>query len=230
MPLNTLPVAERPQERLNLKGPAALSDAELLALILRKGTATCDVLSLSRSLLSGSGSLQGLLRLDCTDLTRFPGIGVVKATQLIAVFELARRMLQSTQTAPLMDTPERVFKWLQPQASAESVEKFWVLSLNRKNRLIRCQCVTSGTATASLVHPREVFREAIRNAASALICAHNHPSGDPAPSQADIRATRQLGEAAQVIQLDLLDHVIIGSPQHDPAGGGYYSFAEAGLI
>lgn len=228
--LNSIPLGERPQERLQTKGPAALSDAELLAVVLRSGTRSCDVLSLAHEILQGIGSLRGLLRLSAGDLQIYPGIGGIKALQLQAMIEIARRILSSGETAPMMDNPERVFEWLQPLVEGETVEKFWVFSLNRKNRLLRCQAVTSGTATASLVHPREVFREAIRNSASALICAHNHPSGDPSPSQADIRATRQLREAARVIQLDLLDHVIVGQRQHDPAGQGYYSFAEAGLL
>ncbi|NDV63586.1 JAB domain-containing protein [Puniceicoccales bacterium CK1056] len=228
--LNTIPLGERPQERLQMKGPNALSDAELLAIVLRSGTRGCDVLSLSHKILHGSGSLRGLLRLTVEDMQAYPGIGGVKALQLQAMIEIARRVLSTGEAAPLMDSPERIYNWLRPIADGEPVEKFWVLSLSRKNRLLRCQAVTSGTATASLVHPREVFREAIRNSASALVCAHNHPSGDPSPSQADIRATRQLREASKVVQLDLLDHVIIGQREHDPAGSGYYSFAESGIL
>lgn len=228
--LNSIPLGERPQERLQMKGPAALSDAELLAIVLRSGTRGCDVLSLSHQILHTAGSLRALLRLTVEDLQTHRGIGGVKALQMQAMIEIARRILSTGEAAPLMDSPERIYNWLRPIADGEPVEKFWVLSLNRKNRLLRCQAVTSGTATASLVHPREVFREAIRNSASALVCAHNHPSGDPSPSQADIRATRQLREAAKVVQLDLLDHVIIGQREHDPAGNGYYSFAESGLL
>jgi DNA repair protein RadC len=228
--LNSIPLGERPQERLQMKGPGALSDAELLAIVLRSGTQGCDVLSLSHDILNGTGSLRGLLRLSVEDLQTYRGIGGVKALQMQAMIEISRRILSTGEAAPLMDSPERIFNWLRPIADGEPVEKFWVLSLNRKNRLLRCHAVTSGTATASLVHPREVFREAIRNSASALVCAHNHPSGDPSPSQADIRATRQLREAAKVVQLDLLDHVIIGQREHDPHGSGYYSFAESGLL
>lgn len=227
---NNIPIGERPQERLETKGPAALSDAELLAIVLRSGTRSLDVLSLSRDILHGIGSLRGLLRMTPDDLCGFHGIGRIKALQMQAMIEISRRILSSGEVAPLMDTPEKVYHWLRASAEGETVEKFWVLSLNRKNRLLKCRAVTSGTATASLVHPREVFREAIQNSASALICAHNHPSGDPSPSQADIRATRQLREAAKVVQLDLLDHVIIGQSDHDPGGNGYYSFAESGLL
>lgn len=227
---SSIPIGERPQERLQSKGPAALSDAELLAILLRSGTRGHDVMRVSHEVLQERGSLRGLLRLTAEDLQEHPGIGRVKALQLQATIEIARRILSTGEAAPLMDNPQRIYEWLRPMADGEPVEKFWVLSLNRKNRLLSCRPVTSGTATASLVHPREVFREAIRNSASALVCAHNHPSGDPSPSQADIRATRQLREAAKVIQLDLLDHVIVGQQEHDPAGSGYYSFAEAGLL
>jgi DNA repair protein RadC len=226
----SLPHGERPQERLLTKGPQALSDTELLAVILRNGPRGSNVIDLAREMLNGIGSLQDLLRLEVSDLECYRGIGQVKAIQLQAIIEFARRILSSGEASPLLDSPQRIYKWLTPLTNGDTVEKFWVLSLNRKNRLLRCRAVTSGTATASLVHPREVFREAIRNSASALVCAHNHPSGDPAPSHADIRATRQLREAAKVVQIDLLDHVIIGSPEHDPVGTGYYSFAESGLL
>lgn len=228
--IEALPKDERPQERLLINGPQALSDSELLAVILRSGPRGSNVLDLARGLLSSVGSLQDLLRLELTDLKRHRGIGQVKALQLLAIIEMAKRILRTGEAAPLLDSPRRIYAWLTPLTSGDTVEKFWVLSLNRKNRLLKCRAVTSGTATASLVHPREVFREAIRNSASALVCAHNHPSGGPSPSQADIKATRELREAAKVVQIDLLDHVIIGSPEHDPAGSGYYSFAEAGYL
>jgi DNA repair protein RadC len=228
--IDSLPKDERPQERLLQKGPPALSDSELLAVILRNGPRGSNVLDLARDILAGIGSLQDLLRLEISDLKRHRGIGQVKAVQLLAIIEMAKRILGSGEAAPLLDSPQRIYAWLNPITSGDTVEKFWVLSLNRKNRLLKCRAVTSGTATASLVHPREVFREAIRNSASAVVCAHNHPSGDPSPSQADIRATRQLREAAKVVQIDLLDHVIVGLPEHDPSGTGYYSFAESGLL
>jgi DNA repair protein RadC len=132
---------------------------------------------------------------------------------------------------PILDSAELVFHFLRPYSKDLSIEKFWVLSLNRKNRLIRCHENTSGTATSSLVHPREVFQEAIRNNASAIIVAHNHPSGDPSPSSSDIRVTKKLNEASKAIEIELLDHIVIGKKlysKHFPKG--YYSFAENGLI
>ncbi len=229
--LGELAVAERPQERLLRLGPFSLTDGELLALLLRSGTRGQDVMTLASRLLYEAGSLRALVGWKEADFRPFRGIGQVKALQLVAVMEIARRVLeQGQEAAPHLQQPEATWRHLQPLALGLRVEKFWVLCLNRKNRLLRCVEVTSGTAGSTLVHPREVFREAIRAAASAIICAHNHPSGDPAPSAADIRVTRQLREAALTVEIDLLDHVIVGSPVADPAGVGWYSFRSAGLL
>ncbi len=131
---------------------------------------------------------------------------------------------------PLLNRPELVFAHYRAQTAGLSVEKFWVLCLNRKNRLIRQVELTSGTATSSLAHPREVFREAVHHGATSVICVHNHPSGDPAPSAADVQVTRQLREAAKALDIALLDHVIIGQAGADPQGRGFYSFREAGVL
>jgi DNA repair protein RadC len=222
---------DRPQERLERHGAAALSDVELLAMLLRSGTQGKDVLTLAAQLMGEAGSLAGLLGWSASDFRRLKGIGRVKALQLVTVVEIARRVVgQPTEERPLLNRADLVAGHLQPIASGLSVEKFWVLCLNRKNRLLRRVEVTSGTATAALAHPREVFREAIRESATAVICAHNHPSGDPAPSSADLHLTRQLREAAKAIEIDLLDHVILGRATADPAGRGFYSFREAGLL
>jgi DNA repair protein RadC len=229
--LRDLAVGERPQERLERHGPAALSEIELLALLLRKGTRTHDVLAIAQRLLADAGSLENLLVWSEEDLRRIPGVGRVKAAQLATVLEIARRVRHPD--APKNDSfrvAQDVFAHFEILAKSLSVEKFWVLCLNRKNHLLRRHEVTSGTASSSLVHPREVFREAIRLGASAIICVHNHPSGDPAPSAADIQVTRQLREAARTIDIDLLDHVIIGRKSSDPAGTGYYSFRDAGVL
>lgn len=223
--------SERPQERLERNGPKALSDAEILAMILRSGPKGVDVLSMSTQLLETAGSLSQLLRWSAEDFKQVHGIGKVKSLQLIAVMDFARRILKEDDSqVPLFDAPEVVYTHFHNISAQLEIEKFWACCLDRKNRLIRQVEVTSGTATASLVHPREVFREAIRLSASALIAVHNHPSGDPAPSRADIRVTRQLREAAQVIGIDLLDHIIIGQRNRDPQGLGFYSFNDAGLL
>ena len=224
-------VAERPQERLEQNGPGALSDTELLAMLLRSGTKGMDVLSLSSRLIQDAGSLAGLIGWQVDDFRRYKGIGRIKALQLVTVMEIARRVLRQQQgEAPLLNRADLVAEYLLPIAQGLPVEKFWVLCLNRKNRLIKCHEVTSGTATAALAHPREVFRVAIREGAAAVICAHNHPSGDPSPSAADIQVTRQLRDAARTVDIELVDHVIVGRISADAQGRGFHSFREAGLI
>jgi len=139
-------------------------------------------------------------------------------------------LARGSEITPLFNRPDLVWRHFQPLLAGLGVEKFWVLCLNRKNRLLKQVEITSGTATSSLAHPREVFREAIRHGATALVCVHNHPSGDPAPSAADVQVTRQLREAAKAVDIELLDHVIIGGTATDPRGLGYYSFREAGVL
>ena len=233
-PLNRLratAAGDRPQERLAKFGAGALSDTELLALLLRSGTRGQDVLTLAGRLIGEAGSLAGLITWKEADFRRLKGIGRVKALQLISVMEVARRVVvHPGGEAPLLTRADLVAAYLQPVTSGLEVEKFWALCLNRKNRLLKRVEVTSGTATAALAHPREVFRAAIREAASALVCAHNHPSGDPAPSAADVQITHLLREAARTVEISMLDHVIIGRPGADPLGRGYYSFREAGLM
>lgn len=224
-------VGDRPQERLEQFGAGALSDTELIAMLLRSGTRGQDVLTLATRLIAEAGSLAGLISWKEADFRRWKGIGRIKALQLVTVMEIARRVVSQQQgESPVLNRADLVAAHLLAPAHGLNVEKFWVLCLNRKNRLLRRVEVTSGTATSALAHPREVFREAIREAASAVICAHNHPSGDPAPSAADVQLTRQLREAARAVDIDLLDHVIVGRPSADPLGRGYYSFREAGLL
>ena len=229
--LREMAAGERPQERLERLGPAALSDTELLAMLLRSGTRGQDVLTLASRLIAEAGSLSGLIGWSAQDFRRLKGIGRVKALQLVTVMEIAKRVIGApVAEGALLNRADLVATHLQPIAAGLAVEKFWVLCLNRKNRLLRRVEVTSGTATATLAHPREVFREAIRESAAAVVCAHNHPSGDPAPSAPDIALTRTLRDAAKSIDIALLDHVIVGRAAADPAGRGYYSFREAGLL
>lgn len=229
--LKDLPPNERPQERLEQLGASALSDRELLAMIIRSGTQKYDVLTLADLLIQKSGSLAGLLRWDTSDFRNIPGIGQVKALQLSVQVEVAKRMMQGNrEQSTYLDEPLKVWEYLYPEVCSDTVEKVWVLCLDRKNKLIRKEAVTSGTATSSLVHPREVFRPAIRHGATAVILAHNHPSGDPTPSSADLAVTRKIRDAAKQVDLGFYDHVIIGSKQNCPDGRGYYSFTESGLL
>jgi DNA repair protein RadC len=226
-----MPSGERPQERLERFGAAALSDTELLAMLVRSGTRGQDVLSVASRIIAEAGSLAGLLAWHETDFQNQKGIGRVKALQLVAAMEVARRAIrQPAQEAPILNRADLIANHFDTVATGLDVEKFWVLCLNRRNRLRKRVEVSSGTATAALVHPREVFRSAIREAAAAVVCVHNHPSGDPSPSAADIQLTRQLREAAAAVDIPLLDHVIIGRRGADPLGRGYYSFREAGLL
>lgn len=223
--------SERPQERLERLGAEALSDRELLAMILRSGPRGVDVLSMSGQLLDAAGSLVQLLRWSAEDFMQIRGIGKVKALQLLAIMQFAKRILQEQEgDIHTFDSPELVARYFRPLLAGAEVEHFWVLCLDRKNRLLRRVEATKGTATNSLVHAREVFREAIKLSATAIIAVHNHPSGDPAPSRADIHVTRQLREAAKIIGIDLIDHIILGEAAKDPSRLGYYSFNDAGLI
>ena len=223
-------VGERPQERLQKHGASALSDTELLAILLRSGTRGLDVVTLAGQLISQAGSLPALIKWTQKDFERHKGIGHIKALQLVTVMEISRRVIQQAHPVdPKLDEPAAIAEFCRPICLGLSVEKFWVLCLNRRNRLIRLVEITSGTAGNTLVHPREVFREAIKEASSAIVCVHNHPSGDPAPSAADIRVTRTLREAAGTVDIPLLDHVIVGEARHDPTGSGFYSFRDAGV-
>jgi DNA repair protein RadC len=224
-------VSERPQERLERLGAAALSDTELMAMLLRKGTRGVDVLTLATRLIGEAGSLAGLIAWREEDFRKLKGIGRVKALQLLAVMEVARRVIgQQAGAEPLLNSAELIVAYAQPFVSGLEVEKFWVICLNRKNRLLKRVELTSGTAHAALAHPREVFRVAVRESASAIVCMHNHPSGDPAPSAPDMQVTRMLRDAARAVDILLLDHIIVGRTGSDPTGRGYFSFREAGIL
>jgi DNA repair protein RadC len=230
--LKDLAVNDRPQERLEQLGPGALSDTELLAMLLRSGSKGHNVITIAQRLIAEAGSLPALVKWNESDFRRLTGIGRVKALQLVTVMEIVRRGLAKGPEAEqeVLNRPELVHAHFLPQIAGLAVEKFWVLCLNRKNRLLKQVEVTSGTATSSLAHPREVFREAIRHGATAVVCVHNHPSGDPAPSAADVQVTRQLRDAAKAVDIDLLDHVIVGRSTADPLGRGFYSFRESGVL
>ena len=229
--LRSLNPEDRPQERLERLGPGPLTDRELLAILIRSGTAQRDVLGLADELIRQAGSLAGLLRWDVSDFRKIKGLGKVKALQLSTYVEIAKRMMRSGRTRQLeFDGPQIVWDYLYPEVRADSVERVWVLCLDRKNKLIRAEAVTSGTATGSLVHSREIFRPAIRHGAAAVILAHNHPSGDPTPSSADLRVTKKINRAAECLEIAFHDHVIIGEPENDPKGLGFFSFSDAGLV
>lgn len=226
-----LACSEQPQVRIENLGPAALSDTELLALCLRWGSADSELMDMAQHMMAEAGSLAGMSNWQAVDFAKWHGVGPGRAKLLVAIVEIARRMAQPVMAeAAVLNRPELVAAHFSPIVRGLEVEKFWVLCLNRKNRLKKMCLVTSGTATSSLAHPREVFRCAITESATGIICVHNHPSGDPAPSAADVQVTRQLRDAAKAVDIELLDHIVLGRASADPQGKGWYSFREAGVI
>ena len=215
---------DRPRERLVVEGADALSSEELLAILLRTGRMGFSVIDIARQLLTRFQSLERLGRASIEDLCVVKGVGRDKAVTLKAAFTLAQRMARECQLeSPLLDTPGRVADLLREENRLYDVERFQVLLLNTRRRLIRVERLSQGTLDTVLVHPRDVFTRAIAANASALILAHNHPSGDPAPSQEDLHITRRLVETGKIVGIRALDHVIIGDCR-------YFSFADQGLL
>jgi DNA repair protein RadC len=209
--LKDQPVSERPRERLVAQGADALSHAELIAILLRTGLKGANAVEIGRQLLQKFGTLQALAQASVEELQSVKGIGRDKAVTLMAAFALARKMAEELQReSPVLDNPENVVRLLREKNLVKKVETLQVLLLNTRRRLIRVAEITDGTLDTILVHPREVFKTAIAANAAAVVLAHNHPSGDPAPSEADIKVTRDLIRAGQLLKIDVLDHVIIG--------------------
>jgi DNA repair protein RadC len=212
MRLKDQPVSERPRERLAALGADALSHAELIAILLRTGLKGANAVEIGKQLIKKYGTLQALAQASIADLQKVKGIGRDKAVTLVAAFALARKMAGELQhESPVLDNPENVVRLLREMNLVKNVETLQVLLLNTRHRLIRVdQKITEGTLDTLLVHPREVFRSAIAANAAAVVLAHNHPSGDPTPSEADIKVTRDLIRAGQLLKIEVLDHVIIG--------------------
>lgn len=214
--LKDQPASERPRERLAERGAAALSHAELIAILLRTGLKGTNVLEVARQLLAKFVTLNALAGASMEDLLTIKGIGRDKAVTLMAAFALARRMADELHgEAPLVDTPERVADVLREHVRHLQKEQFIVLLLNTRRRLVKREDLSQGTLDTILVHARDVFRAAITANAAAIILVHNHPSGDPTPSEADIKVTRDLIRAGQLLKIELLDHVILGRATHE---------------
>lgn len=229
--LREMAESDRPQERLERLGAGALSDTELLALLLRSGSKEMDVLAVAHTLLAKAGSLGNLLKWSEADFRKVKGVGKVKAGQLLTVIEVARRILtQESVQEPVLDSAEKVYRLMLPWCAGLEVEKLWALLIDKKRRLIRRVEVSSGILDQTLAHPREIFREAIRQAAAGIILVHNHPSGDPAPSSADNRLTDVVKQAAGIVMIDLVDHVIIGTTDPTNARMPYYSYFDRGRL
>lgn len=229
--IKDLPASERPRERLLAKGAEALATEELIAILLRTGTAGVSALDAARTLLKQFGSLDALSRARIEELASQRGMGRDKAVTLKAAFTLAQRLAREVAaTAPVLETPQQVADLLREDCRAREVEHFQVLLLNTRRRLIRVEPVpvSQGTLDTILVHPREVFKAAIAANAAALVLVHNHPSGDPTPSEADVRVTRELIRAGQLLKIEVLDHVIIGRRTAD-RDKDYVSLRELGF-
>jgi DNA repair protein RadC len=204
--------SERPRERLVARGPEALSEAELIAILLRTGLKGTNVVQVGQKLLRQyDGSLNALARAKVDELKKIDGIGRDKAATLVAAFALAKRMEEERrEESPVLDNPETLVSYLRETNRLKEVESFQVVLLNTRKRLVRVEEISDGLLDTLLVHPREVFRAAIAANAAGIVLVHNHPSGDPAPSEADIKVTRDLIRAGQLLKIDVVDHVIIG--------------------
>lgn len=222
--LRDLPHEERPRERMMQYGAEALSHAELLAILLRTGTQQESALHLAQRILMQAGNLRQLVDLSLEELMEIKGIGAAKALQLKAGIELGRRLALSRHTlSPTIRSPRDVSDLLSEQLRYLQKEHFVCLFLNTKNVVIAQETLSIGSLNAAVVHPREVFRAAIKCSSASIICAHNHPSGDPTPSKEDVQLTQRLIEAGSIVGIDVLDHIVIGD-------GQYVSLKERGLI
>jgi DNA repair protein RadC len=212
MKLKDQPLSERPRERLRDKGPDSLSNGELIAILLRTGVKGANVVEIGKDLFHKYGTLHGLARAPWVELAKEAGIGPDKAVTLLAAFTLARRLVEEVHgEAPLLDTPDAVADLLREETRLRGAEVFQILLLNTRRRLIgKPVKISDGTLDTILVHAREVFQPAIAANAAAVVLAHNHPSGDPTPSEADIKVTRDLIRAGQLLKIEVLDHVILG--------------------
>jgi len=218
------PVEERPRERLYHQGAPALADAELIAIQLGSGVAGQSAVDVARGMLVRYGSLSGLAGRDVAELARVRGVGRVKAVRLASAFELTRRLRSRTGgERVVLGSPAEVFARYGPLMEDLTREIFRVALLDAQNGLLKDVVVSEGTLSASLVHPREVFKPAILESAASVILLHNHPSGDPTPSREDLRLTRQLADCARLLDLRVHDHVIIGHAR-------YVSLAERGEL
>lgn len=222
--IKDLPEDERPREKLRAHGVEQLSVGDLLAIVIGSGTPTETAVGLADRLLISFGGLRGLLQAGAAELMEIRGIGLAKAAQICAALEVGRRIaVLSPEVRQAVNTPADVSKMLMPQMRYMDKEHFQVLFLNTKNQLLGKKVVSIGSLNASIVHPRELFRESIRYGSAAVILAHNHPSGDPTPSQEDLAMTRRVAEGGRLLGIEVLDHVIIGDNR-------FVSLKERGLM
>ncbi|MCL6614810.1 MAG: DNA repair protein RadC [Firmicutes bacterium] len=222
--IRDLPRAERPRERLMNCGPGSLSNTELLAIILRTGRRGESVLKQAERVLAHFDGLRGLAGVDLAELASLPGVGKAKAATVLAALELGRRLsVTEVEEAKAIRSPRDVAELLMGRLRFLDREHFFAVLLNARNQPLAVERISIGHLTASLVHPRELFKAAIQKSAAAMILAHNHPSGDPAPSQEDVLLTRRLREGGELLGIEILDHVVFGDNR-------YVSLKERGLF
>jgi DNA repair protein RadC len=208
--IRDLPLDERPREKLLRYGPESLSNRELLAIILRVGTRQLSALGLADQLLVYFGSLRELKEASCEELQALEGIGLAKAAQILAALELGRRVQASARVPVVVRTPQHAADLMMEHLRYLDREVMRLVILDTKHQVIASPIVSVGTLNASMVHPREVFKECIRRSAHTVVVVHNHPSGDPTPSKDDIQVTKRLRQAGELLGIDVLDHIIIG--------------------
>ncbi len=222
--IRDLPPDERPRERMAVFGPQSLSGTELIAILLRVGARGESALKQAERILSRFNGLPGLAQADLDEIAAMPGIGRAKATALLAAVELGRRLCGAEISAyPVIKSPRDVAELLMSRLRFLDREHFLVLLLSARNQPLAIETISVGHLTASLVHPRELFKAAIQKSAAAVILVHNHPSGDPAPSTEDILLTRRLREGGELLGIDILDHIIFGD-------NSFTSLKEKGLM
>lgn len=226
--ISEMPQDDRPREKLMTRGVTALTDAELIAILLRTGLPGANAVDVAGKLLERYKSLNGLSRCTVDEIAEIPGIGPAKAVQLVAAFGLGQRLARETLAREKIDSPELVYELLAAEMRVLHKESLRVILLDTRYHLLRIQEVSLGSVNESIAHPRDVFRPAVISSAYAVIVVHNHPSGDPSPSQSDHSLTRRLAEAAELLQIKLLDHIIIGAPAEGRSP--YFSFKEAGVL
>ena len=226
--IHDLPQGERPREKLALLGPGALSNAELMALFIASGSKGRSAIDIGSELISKYGSMGALGAMPVAELAKEKGLGLAKASKLAAAFELGVRVAREQTQSAILDTPERIFEYFGPQMAHLPQEQVVVVPVDTRLRHLGTAVVSVGTVNESSAHPREIFRPVITRGAYGFVLIHNHPSGDPSPSRADETITRRVVEAANLMQIRFIDHLIIGRPA--PGRSAYYSFREAGMI
>ena len=222
--IKELPADERPREKMKERGAQALGNSELLAILLRTGNFQESALRIAENLLDRQGGLAGFGNATLEEFEQVKGVGEAKAITVMAAIELGRRVTTLAPVErPIIRTPDDVAALLMPRFRYETKESFIAILLSTKNHVLKTAVISVGSLNASIVHPRELFREAINASAAAVILAHNHPSGDPAPSPEDVSLTRKLVDAGKLLDIPVLDHIVLGD-------GKYISFKEKGIL